>query len=390
MRILIIGYDWHVLFQRFQQIACELARTNELVYWHNEGFWGKREQRLRRADRESTASPRLRVSVSPRLPGPRVVEVPQMLPYRMRKLWPGVNAALVLHHARGKVPLTGLDAVILTTYETIDAELWKQIPARVHVYDCADDSVHFFAPGSANAQRVIRTEAEILRRADLVFASAPRLQQRLSAIHRQVVLVPNGADVEHFRPDPTLPVASELRDIREPVLGYVGAIEPWIDIDLIAKVADLLPDFRLVLVGPIGCDVSILKEKSNVLLVGRKPYADLPGFVRRFNVAMIPFVENDLTRSVDPIKFYEYCAAGIPTVATPMPTMLARSDIAHIAATPEEFARQVRQALTENDSARRESRIALARENSWSARAEAIVRAIRETAAGPRSPTPDP
>ena len=377
MDILVIYYDWNLLLQRAQQISRQLSRGHRVVYWHNRSFWGRllvdAVKRSPRDRRPADPAPICGLS------DPVVVGIPQMLPYRLQVRRPDLNFRLIRtlsRDARNALRSKEFDAAILCTYETADVDFWTQVPARIKVFDCADDAVHFFAPGSAGARNVLRTEARILGHADLVFASAPKLLERLSTAHRRVVLVPNGADVAHFAFDPSRPVPAELESVRGPVLGYVGAIESWIDVELIARTADILTEYTVVLVGPAGCDVSALAARKNILLAGRKPYAELPGWLQRFDVCMLPFSVNELTRSVDPIKFYEYCAAGKPSVSTRLPTMVARGDMVYLAGGPEEFASQVRRAQSEDSPALRERRVTLARENSWAARAEVIVRAI--------------
>jgi glycosyltransferase involved in cell wall biosynthesis len=276
------------------------------------------------------------------------------------------------------------DAAILATYSPLDALVWQRARARVRVYDCYDENVHFHSAGSRAAAMVEQTEDRVTRQADLVLASTPQLQERLAARHRRVVLVPNAADAEHFSPKQDQPEPAELQGIAGPILGFVGVIQSWVDIDLIARVAQLLEGWTIVLVGPIERDVAALQALANVRLLGRKPYDALPAFVRRFDVGMIPFALNELTRAVDPVKFYEYCAAGKPVVSTPLPSMRGRSNVVYLAASAGEMATQVRRALAEDNRERRAFRLDIAARNSWASRAELILREI-ERAAGKSS-----
>jgi glycosyltransferase involved in cell wall biosynthesis len=399
LKILVVGFDWDWLFQRPQQIATALARSNRVLYWCNTCFWGKR---LLNAVQGRT---RLPGGSLQQLGGNLTVRaVPKWIPARLVYWLPGLDFIFNWLRFRREVARLGIrrqgtrsgsaadpvmspagdgfDAAILALPSPSDALLWERVKARVKVVDCYDENVHFFPVGSRAARIVVRTEARVLQHAHLVLASSTQLYDRLARSHARVVMLPNGVDAEHFAPrGDTMPnrvpcQPDGIAGVKGPILGFVGALQSWIDFALIARVADELPEYTLVLIGPVECDVAVLQGKSNVILAGRRAYAELPGFLHRFDVCMIPFVDNELTRAVDPVKFYEYCAAGKPVVSTPLPTMQARSDIVYLASDPVEFARQVRRARAEDSVNLQRRRIDVARVNSWQARADTILREV--------------
>ena len=153
------------------------------------------------------------------------------------------------------------------------------------------------------------------------------------------------------------------------MIGYYGALEDWIDTDLVADLAERRPDWRFVLVGrPVSADVSRLGRLPNVALPGEQPYAAIPGWLYRFDVAIIPFKRTPLTEATNPVKAYEVLAAGKPIVSVPIPEMQAMASLVRLASNAEEFERQVEDALRPEDPALIEARRAFAREHTWADR----------------------
>jgi glycosyltransferase involved in cell wall biosynthesis len=373
MHILMVGYDWGLVFQRPQQLALRLAREHEVLYRGSGEFWGRRIlNRLRQGSPPAPLVRRPRANLT-------VVSIPHGLPFRWQERWPRLDHGLATLGASLVAEPKGsqyFDAAMLFSTALVDVLTWLPVRARVKVYDCFDENVHFFPPGSPAAINAERAEKLAVQNADLVLASALPLKERLDQEHANVVLVPNGAAFEYLSSSESLPVPPELAGVTGPVLGFVGTVEHWVNVELIAQVAQELPDFTLVIVGPLECDVTVLRGKPNIILPGRQPYERLPAFLQRFDVAMIPFVESPLTRAVDPVKFYEYSAMGKPVVATPLPTLQARGNLVYRARTGSEFAAQVRRAIQEDSPERRHERIEFARQNSWASRVDVIVREI--------------
>ncbi len=159
-------------------------------------------------------------------------------------------------------------------------------------------------------------------------------------------------------------------------MGYVGSIYPWIDFSLLEKTIEALPEFLFVMVGhvhpDVAGDVARLTRHGNFRYLGLKPYAGVPSYVRRFHAGIIPFRRNLLTEGVNPVKLYEYSAAGVPTVVTDFSDdTRAFADMVLIADSAEDFALQIRVAVgRRNDPVITGRLAAFARANDWRSRAE--------------------
>ena len=218
----------------------------------------------------------------------------------------------------------------------------------------------------------------ILRDADLIFASAQSIYERLSANHANVHLVPNGVDYEHFV-KAGLPRPKDLPG-GKPIVGYSGAIAPWVDWDLMRVSAAENPHYQFVFVGTLFQMTKFPLKLGNVSYLGLKPYARLPAYLQHFTAGLIPFRLTEMTKGCNPIKLYEYYAAGLPVLGTPLPELLAVPGI-NLESNPSRFALRLREIVSQSESGRGE-RLAYARSNDWAARTAKIQAIISTTVAG--------
>jgi len=110
-----------------------------------------------------------------------------------------------------------------------------------------------------------------------------------------------------------------MKRIHGPVVGFFGLIADWVDLELIQFLARSRPECSFVLIGKVTTDVKLFEGLSNVYLLGQKPYEALPAYVKAFDVALLPFVTNELTIASNPLKLREYLAAGLPVVSSAIP-----------------------------------------------------------------------
>ncbi len=259
---------------------------------------------------------------------------------------------------------------------TVDLSL----PAGVTlVYDCADEHTAF--PGLIKKETVLHMEKDLFARAAVSLASAGELCRRKMEFAPAIELVPNGADVGHFNKamKPDLEAPGELAALPRPVVGYVGAISDWFDQEMLAAAARSHPEWSFVLVGPVDTDVSLLNTLPNVHLPGRRSYAALPAYLGCFDIAVIPFKINELTTGVNPVKLYEYLAAGRPVVSSDLPEVRPFSPYVAVAGNAAEFVRGLEAELAADSPEKRAERIELAEQHSWEARAESAAEAVQRS-----------
>jgi glycosyltransferase involved in cell wall biosynthesis len=252
------------------------------------------------------------------------------------------------------------------------------LPRRALVYHCADDYAHVKGFPSTLPE----LEADLCQQADLVITTSETLAVERLKFNPNTHWVPNGVDVDHFSA-PAMP-AAELQNLPEPVIGFAGGLSEWVDISLVRELALSKPDATFVLIGPIGIDVSTIQDLPNVKLLGPRPYAALPSLLAAMDIALIPFKHDLVTYHADPIKAYEYLAAGVPVVATDMPALRRLQHVVRLATTPAGFLAQIDAALLEGRQARRAERQAEAARHSWQDRFGQVERLMADVVAGCR------
>jgi glycosyltransferase involved in cell wall biosynthesis len=247
------------------------------------------------------------------------------------------------------------------------------LPRRALVYHCADDYAHV----RGFPATLPELEADLCRWADLVIATSETLCRGRRTWNPNTHWVPNGADVDHFA-QATAP-AADMCELPRPVIGFVGGLSEWVDLHLIRELARSRPEWTFALVGPASIDTSAVRTLDNVRLLGPRPYAALPAYLAAMDVALIPFRHNPVTYHADPIKAYEYLAAGVPVVATDLPALRRLQHVLRLAGSTPSFLDQIQAALAEGRDARRDARRAEAARHSWASRFERIDALIRAT-----------
>lgn len=192
----------------------------------------------------------------------------------------------------------------------------RHADAEAVVYDCMDELSAFrFAP-----PELVELERELLNAADVMFTGGYSLFEAKRNRHSNIYPFPSSIDPAHFlkaRADVADP--EDQRDLPRPRLGFYGVIDERFDIDLLGQLADLRPDWQLVMVGPVvKIDPADLPRRPNVHYLGSKNYADLPAYLAGWDVALMPFAINESTRFISPTKTPEYLCAGRPVVSTPI------------------------------------------------------------------------
>jgi glycosyltransferase involved in cell wall biosynthesis len=189
------------------------------------------------------------------------------------------------------------------------------------VYDCMDELSQFrFAHPD-----LVRRERLLLANADVVFTGGYKLYESKRRYHDNVHFFGCGVDNGHFgkaRLSDT-PVPTDIASLPQPVFGYFGVIDERIDYDLIRALAASRPDASVVMVGPVvKVDPAALPKAPNILWLGQRDYAALPGYVKGFNVCLMPFALNEATEFINPTKTLEYMSAGKPIVSTAVPDVV--------------------------------------------------------------------
>lgn len=186
------------------------------------------------------------------------------------------------------------------------------------IYDAMDDFAAFYGGFSSWAMR--RREDQIAASVSIMLTSSTALLNRFSGNVPKPVLAHNACAME------VLPDIGAKRYSSEPVFGYVGTIASWFDWPLVIKLASKNPETVVRLVGPVYSPPPAPLPKNIELLPACSHRAAIE-MMKNFSAGIIPFKINALTLSVDPIKYYEYRALGLPIISTSFGEMALREDL---------------------------------------------------------------
>jgi glycosyltransferase involved in cell wall biosynthesis len=355
------------------QLMRRLAQSNRVLFVESLGLRrpqlagrdiGRLWRRLRRGLRGAQPSDGLQVLS------------PLVLPLHHIGLVRALNRRLLRFQAGRAARRLGMRRPLLWAYVPQAEALIEVLDPALVVYHCVDDVA---VQKGVDGDSYRAAEERFASRADLVLASAPALAERMRTLSDDVLYAPNVANTEMFakalQPGP---VDRDVEALPRPRLVFQGAIVATkLDVPLLAEVARLRPDWSIVMVGPRGAgdpggDISALERSPNIHLVGTRPESGLPEVLRGADIGLIPYAINDLTRSVFPMKVYEYLAAGLPVLSTPLPALqgLEEIDVVADAAALVEAAERL---LAGEDPARRERRSRDAAAHSWETRLEAAL-----------------
>ena len=238
---------------------------------------------------------------------------------------------------------------------------------RTVVYDCMDELSAFKGAPSELVER----ERELMAEADVMFTGGLSMWLNKRQHHSNCHRFDSGVDVEHFGRAtlPDTPVPEDARRLAHPVLGYYGVIDERMDYDAIRALSEAFPEGTVLLIGPVTkVDPAELPRAENLVYVGQRTYADLPGYLKAFDVALVPFADNPATRFLSPTKTLEYFAGRKPVVSSPVKDVVENyAEIVRLARSPQEYVDACRAALAEDNSRRTRLGEERANEKTWDA-----------------------
>ena len=364
--------DWHFRFQRPQQLATELAKQGHRVVYLSVNLVTSSEPGYAHqvVSHPEGGAPVWQIFLH--CPGPLSIytqcateEQHEVLVQSLAQVYEDLSLNQAVH--------------------VVQHPFWSRLalsfPTARVVYDCMDHHAGFHEEGFAHDA----AERMLMKHADLCVASAAAIEEALAPHARSLTVIRNAGDPAHFETG-VRSVASAGKTQR---VGYYGAVAEWFDLAALRAMASQFPQHQFHVVGDdtVGAEKA-LKDLHNLHFYGEQPYAKLPEFLAHWDVCLIPFLRNELTRATNPVKIYEYLSAGKPVVATQLPELIP---IAHevpgaglwLADSPAGFCDALTQALAEASLsegerlARIQARQAYARGQSWASRALAFAAALK-------------
>src|SRR5918994_1903113 len=320
---------WNFVFQRPQHLMTRAARDRRVFFFEEPIFDGRiPELRTTRDQNVYVCVPHLPHGLTP-----------AAVTNEVRRLFHDLRAT------------RNIDRPVLWYCTPMALDIARDIPASAVVFDCMDELSAF----RGAPPELLRHEAELLTRADVVFTGGQSLFEAKRERHRRVFAFLSSVDVPHFakarhcKVDP-----ADQADIPHPRLGFFGVVDERMDLDLLDAVAARRPEWHFVILGPcVKIDPATLPRRDNIHYLGMKRYEELPAYLSGWDVALLPFAKNESTRFISPTKTPEYLAAGRPVVSTSIRDVVrpyGEMGLVRIADDADAFARAVDAAMAEDSA----------------------------------------
>lgn len=241
-----------------------------------------------------------------------------------------------------------INAYVLWYYTPMALAFTQHLQPLAIVYDCMDELSAFKGAPPAMQEQ----EAKLFGMADLVFTGGQSLYEVKSRQHSNVHAFPSSVEVAHFAQARMIQTEPEDQGhIPHPRLGFFGVIDERMNLGLLSHLADLRPDWHLVMIGPVvKINQADLPQQKNIHYLGGKSYSELPAYLAGWDVAMLPFALNESTRFISPTKTPEYLAAGKPVISTSIRDVIrpyGELGLVRIADTAEQFVKSAEAAMAE-------------------------------------------
>lgn len=377
--VIVSSIDWDWKWQGPQEMAVRFARNaNRVLYIENPGVRAPRASDSKRLFKRLVNIIRSVRSSIREVETGVIVCTPVVLPpfgSRFRRM---VNQRLSRSSVGRAIDRLGLDDPVVILCLPTDVA-WQMTEAvatsrTTLIYYAISDLVVM----TDHPTEMAKLEETVIRSADLVFTTYLPLVERYDVRDARVYLMPYGVDTSRFSVE-----GRSLRSDRDGVtLGYVGGISQHLDVELINGLAALRPDWNLVLVGPQQSGGEGIIERPNVQLLGHVRHAEIPEWIRGFDVCLIPYRRSDYTDTVYPVKLNEYLAVGKPVVSVDLPALVEFEEPGVLWLSepdPQSFAEAIEEALvTSEDPSSVTVRRARAVAHDWEGRMRTISRLIRE------------
>ncbi len=372
---------WGGVWQRPQHLAARLAEKYETIYFspiplHHvlDGIFKFRRERI--LEHKSG------IKVHRRLifPGERSA----MLTRRL-------NNALLRAYIREVIVSHNIQRYCLYTNDPMSDFLAHGLGEKLLLYDIIDDyTAYDWIPAAAVAM-----EKRLLKAANLVFTGTSWLFEKYKRYHQRIFYIPCGVDFEHFASvtQENLELPEDIAKIPRPILGYMGSVNERLDGELLVFLARSMPQWSIVLVGPVQRNYVLARFKSplkvmindpacdpdfkvgedlpNIYYLGLKDYQALPSYLKAFDVCLLPYLINPATRSIHPVKVLEYLAADKAIVSTDVPDVIRfYKDVVHIAFNKEEYLQKCKKALEQGSNPKGKQ---MASQRSWEMMADEML-----------------
>lgn len=332
--LIVFGEDWGGLPSSTQHLVGRLAKDRQVVWVNSIGL---RQPELTWRDSKRAVQKLLgkakvgytNSSHKAELDSVNVVNL-RTIPAPKSAMARRIARDIMLYQLHPILEKMSLNAPILWSSLPTAADLCGHLNESAVVYYCGDD---FSALAGVDHNVVAMHEQSLAEKANLIFAASENIKAKFPACKTQ--LLPHGVDTNLFS-TPSLR-ADDLPSNGKPIAGFYGSLSHWLDYDLIQHMAQNLPDWEFVFIGPVELTACQLPKLPNIYYLGPKAHHLLPSYSQHWDVSLLPFKSNQQIQSCSPLKLMEYLAAGSAIVTTDFPALKPFRKYVNVAQSSEEM-----------------------------------------------------
>ena len=362
MKILYFApVDWDFIRQRPQHLAERLASFFQFFYVQPLGLRNLKFSDLNRAIK------RFSILLRKQEPQGRLIIKNLFFFPIINRFTQNLNVNILRKQIE---PLTDNETIIwITSPSSLMPDLLSRLHFKALVYEMLDD---YSKLHPTTKKTIIETETWLVNKADLIIVTSLALLEKTKRLNKEAALIGNGVDYDFFNTIlPEMP--DDLKGINK-IIGYVGSIDKWIDIETITFLADNRKDLNFVFVGP--SKIKSLPIRRNIHFLGKKDYDTIPHYCNFFDVCLIPFKGGEFADTINPVKLYEYFALGKPVVAYEMQELMPFRCLLYLAKDKLDFLDYLKLAMAETDEEVKIRRKEIAKLNDWSVKVKSLVETL--------------
>ena len=266
--------------------------------------------------------------------------------------------------------LNFINPIMINAFNPVlGSSLQKSLSLNKSIYYCYDE----ISAAGWCSKHGKRLEEKFAQQVNMVAVTSTALLESKSQLNPHTILIKNGVDFDLFHQAYKMGKVHTNKKI-----GYIGSLDFRVDYDLLKTLIMAKPEYEFMFIGRImderNCER--LSVHSNVQFLGSKQPKELPMLLSQIDIAIIPFVKNEFTRNIYPLKINEYLAAGLPVVSTDFADMSDFQEIINIENNVDGFLKAIEESM--NDFSLQLKRIEMAKNNDWSSRTEQLENSISQ------------